>query len=291
MSFEVSNRVWAHSKATQTELLALVAMADWADPWGYCHPTIDQIAARCRQTPRNITNVLGALERSGEVRCIACGRGGRGKTGSGSVYQVLTGLTPTQIQASEMASPLCRTTLARLQNGEMLPSKPRLKSGENFSGEKQIPQISGEYQYGLNSIKNTSDIPTSTTAAAINRIEQVYLMIRPTQITMPRGEKFADACAVVDRYIKKFGDSQVVAAELARFAAEADARGINSTNLCWLTEWAATGAIPQRRTKPARGGHHTSPQSNSEKFTPVDQDALARKLLTALAENEEAENE
>ena len=91
MSVETSNRVWKQSGKGGTQLLLLLAMADWSDDWGYCHPSIEQMAIKCRQTERNILNLIADLEKSNELRRLARGKGGRGK-GSGSVYQVITGL-------------------------------------------------------------------------------------------------------------------------------------------------------------------------------------------------------
>ena len=100
MSVETSDRVWKHSSKGGTPLLLLLAMADWSDNWGYCHPSIEQMAIKCRQTERNILNLIADLEKSSELRRLARGKGGRGK-GSGSVYQVITGLNQVEIAASE----------------------------------------------------------------------------------------------------------------------------------------------------------------------------------------------
>ncbi|MBK7449218.1 MAG: hypothetical protein IPJ47_07240 [Anaerolineales bacterium] len=149
MSVETSNRVWKQSGKGGTPLLLLLAMADWSDDWGYCHPSIEQMAVKCRQSERNILNLIADLEKSNELRRLARGKGGRGK-GSGSVYQVITGMNPVAITASEQSSPLARMTLAKLASGEVAPpsvSKPLLEtdekiSGENFSPEKQSPDFS-----------------------------------------------------------------------------------------------------------------------------------------------------
>lgn len=75
MSVETSNRVWKHSQNGGARLLLLLAMADWSDDWGYCHPSIEQMAVKCRQTERNILNLIAELEKAGEVRRVARGKG------------------------------------------------------------------------------------------------------------------------------------------------------------------------------------------------------------------------
>ncbi len=58
MSVATTNRVWQQSKQGKTSLLLLLAMADWSDDWGYCHPSHDQMAAKCRQTERNVITLI-----------------------------------------------------------------------------------------------------------------------------------------------------------------------------------------------------------------------------------------
>ena len=151
MSVETSNRVWKHSNKGGAPLLLLLAMADWSDDWGYCHPRIEQMAIKCRQTERNILNLIGELEKADELRRVARGKGGRGKF-SGSVYQVITGMNAEEISASEQVSPLGRSTLAQLESGEL--SRPAVRkgaseTGEKFSSEKQERDFSPVFPCAL----------------------------------------------------------------------------------------------------------------------------------------------
>src|SRR5512138_1528775 len=142
MSVETTNRVWKQSKKGGAPLLLLLAMADWSDDWGYCHPSVDQMAIKCRQTDRNIINLIAELEKASELRRVARGKGGRGKA-SGSVYQVTTGMRVEEITASQQISPLARSTFAKLQNGEMslpIPRKGASTTNEKISGEKFSPE-------------------------------------------------------------------------------------------------------------------------------------------------------
>ncbi|MBK6646363.1 MAG: hypothetical protein IPG44_11570 [Anaerolineales bacterium] len=77
------------------------------------------MAIKCRQTERNILNLIADLENSSELPA-GTRKGGRGK-GSGSVYQVITGMNQVAITASEQSSPLARITLAKLASGEVAP--------------------------------------------------------------------------------------------------------------------------------------------------------------------------
>lgn len=264
MSVETSNRVWKQSSKGGTPLLLLLALADWSDDWGYCHPSIEQMAIKCRQTERNILNLIADLEKSRELRRLARGKGGRGK-GSGSVYQVITGMSIVDITASEQSSPLARTTLAKLASGEVAPpsaSKPLLEtdekiSGEKFSPEKQSPDFSPVSIVRLNELINVRDSSTPPSGGTQKhepspeeRTEALYRLVRPGHLTLPNSEQRTVALRVLGMYLQRHESPQAAAQALKPFAAEADARGIRPTNLCWLSEWAAVGQIPKQRNKP-----------------------------------------
>lgn len=291
MSVETSNRVWKQSGKGGTPLLLLLAMADWSDDWGYCHPSIEQMAVKCRQTERNILNLIADLEKSRELRRLARGKGGRGK-GSGSVYQVITGMNRVEITASEQSSPLARMTLAKLASGEVAPpsvSKPPLEtdekiSGENFSPEKQSPDFSPVSIVRLNELINVSDSSTPPSGSMQKnepspeeRAEALYRLVRPGHLTLPNSEQRAVALRVLGMYLQSYESPQAAAQALKPFAAEADARGIRPTNLCWLSEWAAVGQIPKQRNK---FRSNTKPVASTEPA--VDYEAIRQRMEAEL---------
>lgn len=299
MSVESTNRAWKHSSKGGAPLLLLLAMADWSDDWGYCHPSLEQMAIKCRQTERNILNLIGELEQAGEVRRIARGKGGRGKF-SGSVYQVIAGMSAEEINASEQASPLARSTLAQLESGELSRPAPRKGasktdekiSGEKFSPEKQERDFSPVSPCALKELINVSDSTSSPPAAGSNpivspeeRAEALYRLVRPTHVTLPNSDQRAVALKVLENYLKRFPSPEVAAQELKPFAAEADARGIRQTNLCWLSEWAAVGQIPEPRKK------WQKPSKPKDAPTaPVDYDQLRKRMEAELAPHMQAGN-
>ena len=286
MSVETSNRVWKQSGKGGTPLLLLLAMADWSDDWGYCRPSIEQMAVKCRQTERNILNLIADLEKSNELRRLARGKGGRGK-GSGSVYQVITGMNVAEITASEQLSPLARATLAKLASGEVAPpsvSKPPLETGEKISPEKQSPDFSPVSIVRLNELINVSDSSTPPSGnmqknepSPEERAEALYRLVRPGHLTLPNSEQRTVALRVLGMYLQRYDSPHAASQALKPFAAEADARGIRPTNLCWLSEWAAVGQIPKQRNK---FRSNTKPATNSEPT--VDYDAIRQRMETEL---------
>ncbi len=300
MSVESTNRVWKHSSKGGASLLLLLAMADWSDDWGYCHPSLEQMAIKCRQTERNILNLIGELEQAGEVRRVARGKGGRGKF-SGSVYQVIAGMSAEEIASSEQVSPLALSTFAQLQNGKMslpmvrkgAPETDEKISGEKFSPEKLDRDFSPVFPYALKELINVSDSTTSPPAAGSNpivspeeRAEALYRLVRPTHVTIPNSEQRAVALKVLEMYLKHFPSPEAAAQVLKPFAAEADARGIRQTNLCWLSEWAAVGQIPKPRKKWQKAS-----KPKDEPAEQVDYDLLRKRMEAELAPHMQAGNE
>ncbi len=299
MSVETSNRVWKHSGKGGAPLLLLLAMADWSDDWGYCHPSLEQMAIKCRQTERNILNLIGDLEQAGEVRRVARGKGGRGKF-SGSVYQVIVGMCEEEIVSSKQISPLARSTFAQLQNGEMslpavrkrVPETDEKISGEKFSPEKQERDFSPVFPCALNELINVSDSSSSPPAEVPaqndfpeERAEFLYRLVRPSHVTLPNSEQRAVALKVLDLYLQRFETPQAAADALKPYVAEADARGIRQTNLCWLSEWAAVGQIPKPRKK-----WQKTTKAERAPEQQVDYDLLRKRMEVELAPHMQAGN-
>lgn len=292
MSVETSNRVWKHSQKGGTQLLLLLALADWSDDWGYCYPSLEQMAVKCRQTERNILNLIADLEQAGEMRRVARGKGGRGKFSS-SVYQVIVGMSREEISASEQVSPKALDTFAKINSGEMsLPTPRKLNaqtgekiSGEKFSPEKQSPDFSPVVPCALKELINVSDSSSPPPAAIVQQkdlvteeqAEALYRLVRPSHLTIPNSDQRVVALKVLGEYLKRFESPQAAATALKPYAAEADMRGIRQTNLCWLSEWAAVGQIPKPRKKSTR---YSKPENRQE--DQADYEALRKRMETEL---------
>lgn len=67
MSINVMSQCWAKSKHAGSELLLLLALADFSDDQGKSYPAISTLAMKCRMTRRNVQYILKALLRSGEI--------------------------------------------------------------------------------------------------------------------------------------------------------------------------------------------------------------------------------
>ena len=250
------------------------------------------MAIKCRQTERNILNLIVDLEQAGEMRRVARGKGGRGKF-SGSIYQVIVGMNAEEVIASEKISPLARDAFAKLQNGEMsLPTQRNgiAKTGEKISGEKFSPEkqslnFSPVVPSALKELINVSDsIPPPAAVmqqkdfVTEEQAEALYRLVRPSHLVLPNSEQRAVALKVLGEYLKRFDSPHTAATALKPYAAEADARGIRQTNLCWLSEWAAVGQIPKPRKKWLK---HTKPEVMQD--DQADYEVLRKRMETELA--------
>lgn len=67
MSISVMSQCWAKSEHAGSELLLLLALADFSDDCGKSYPAISTLAQKCRMQPRRVRYILRALEKSGEL--------------------------------------------------------------------------------------------------------------------------------------------------------------------------------------------------------------------------------
>lgn len=77
MSVRIMSRVWDYSAHDGTELLMLLAIADFADDEGRAYPAVGTLATKCRMSPRNANLLLAKLRESGELE-VSIGTGPRG---------------------------------------------------------------------------------------------------------------------------------------------------------------------------------------------------------------------
>lgn len=67
MSIRIMSQVWEHSNAEGSELLLLLAIADYANNKGEAWPSITTLAEKCRLSRRQIIRMQQRLEERGEL--------------------------------------------------------------------------------------------------------------------------------------------------------------------------------------------------------------------------------
>ena len=88
MSVRIMSAVWETSKAKDTELLLLLAIADHANDEGYAYPKVANLARKIRLSERSVQRLSRNLVESGELE-ITYSDSGRGP----NLYRVLVGVT------------------------------------------------------------------------------------------------------------------------------------------------------------------------------------------------------
>lgn len=70
MSVRTMARVWEGSQHAGTDLLMLLAIADFSDDDGRAFPAVATLATKCRMKMRNCQYILRSLEKSGELSIL-----------------------------------------------------------------------------------------------------------------------------------------------------------------------------------------------------------------------------
>ena len=89
MSIKISTQVWQHYHGGGSELLCLLALADWSNDDGYCYPSIGSIAKKVRLKERQAKRVVHQLIKGGFVRVVGNEFGG--PPGSSRKYRLIMG--------------------------------------------------------------------------------------------------------------------------------------------------------------------------------------------------------
>lgn len=128
MSVTTMARVWATSSHAGTELLMLLAIADFSDDDGRAYPAVGTLAKKCRMTDRNARLILANLRNSKEL-IVRFGEGPKGAN-QYLIADPLKGASPLK-RASAL-----KHTSATPEAGFRLPLKP---TSANTSVNHQEP--------------------------------------------------------------------------------------------------------------------------------------------------------
>lgn len=73
MSIELMNHVWKHADVTGSELLVLLALADYSNEQGICWPSLNTIGQKARISRRQVIRILQKLGEMGLVEVLEPG--------------------------------------------------------------------------------------------------------------------------------------------------------------------------------------------------------------------------
>lgn len=98
--------VWEHSTRAGTELLMMLALADFSDDQGNSYPAVATLAEKCRMKPRNANYILSNLQEAGEI-LVMPNEGPKGVNRYRIAIERLTGVQQVAgaVRASESKAP------------------------------------------------------------------------------------------------------------------------------------------------------------------------------------------
>ena len=200
MSVSTMARVWATSDHAGTELLMLLAIADFSDDDGRAYPAVGTLAKKCRMTDRNARMILANLRDTGELVV----RFGEGPKGANQYLIPLKRSSPLKNSSS------LKHTSATPEAGFRLPLKPTsAKPSVNHQEtpeRKKLPSSSRETTFAewLESIKASGQKPLSDYLAVWDYAERIklpaewidiaWLQFRDRYLNDPKfsGKRYAD---------------------------------------------------------------------------------------------------
>jgi hypothetical protein len=203
MSIRVMTSVWDDVRTrAHSELLVLLALADWANDEGHCWPSISALANKARLSERAVQQILGRLTATGRIRRIQ--GGGRGRANQ---YQVVT---------TRNGAPGTVNTIHRKENtesetpNEMHPLGPERVNTTAEKGERRAPDTSYIRQNNTSTTTTNGETASvgggkgSSSSALADKLAGEYRLSGKQRDTLmgyiqSRGEEYVHAKAQVVR--------------------------------------------------------------------------------------------
>lgn len=134
MSIAVMSTLWEHSTRKGSELLVLLAMADFATDDGRCYPSVERLAKKTRLSERNVRYILRSLEECGEIETISQG----GRNGA-NLYRILPPgkLCPLQPSVEGGAT-------QRIEGGQPIAPEPSIEPPEKRQKKTRMEPMPDE---------------------------------------------------------------------------------------------------------------------------------------------------
>src|SRR5215831_3104046 len=170
MSIRVMTSVWDDLRTqAHSELLVLLALADWANDDGYCWPTISALATKARLSERAVQQILGRLTTTGRIRRIQ--GGGRGRANR---YQVVT----TRNGASETVKAIHRKENTEPETPkEIHPFGAKRVNLTTQNGERGAPHTSYTRQNNSTTTTNADAVSPGEESGSSSLVEHLRLTL------------------------------------------------------------------------------------------------------------------
>lgn len=208
MSVTTMARVWATSSHAGTELLMLLAVADFSDDDGRAYPAVATLAKKCRMTDRNARMILANLRKSGEL-FVRVGDGPKGAN-QYLIANPLKGASPLKPTSALKSSSSLKPTSATPEAGFRDPlkpasAKPSVNHQEPSEGEKRRSRSAEKtFSDWINDVRASGEKPIGDYLSVWDYCEGIGL---PTEFVVLAWLKFRDRYLSDESYKgKKYAD-------------------------------------------------------------------------------------
>jgi hypothetical protein len=246
MSVRMTDLVWSRAPYKSEKLLAILALADWADDAGFCRVSLRHLAIKARVTKSAVVKILQKFQRDNAIILVSKG-GGRGNS---SVYKLLyqnwqkrplkkgvAGL-PFEGEKGIPATPFIETekgiSTIPFVKKKGIPATPiseeKGQPGLPFSPEKGVPEAGAYKELNTHGVcvdisqeithtteARRSDNSSGKTTLSRHSFETIFAYtseqqkqgakIDPVAVAMAR-EKDGKLDAVIDQYLAKIAEQE-----------------------------------------------------------------------------------
>ena len=185
MSVKALSAVWEESRATGSDLLVLLAMADWADHQGRCYPSYSQLAEKARVSRATVAASVARLV--DELQEVARVRGGHAPDPTDDA--------PSKVRVQRRNQ--YQITLLRPRR-EVVQNVDHLKPSQVVQPlDHQVVQESDQQNL---EVVQSIDAGSPIHAAQVVQSARSHIRNRPSVLTVSRPSATTVAAAVVERF-------------------------------------------------------------------------------------------
>lgn len=199
MSVRTMARVWEHSRHGGSELLMLLAIADFADDDGRAYPSVATLARKTRMGSRNANYLLKALQASGELTV----RLNEGPKGS-NLYRI-----NLDLMAATSATPCTPPAKLCTPSTPATPCTPPLqRSSSPPATQFPRPLQPVADEPSLNHQGTTKEPKNAAPSAPVDRVKQMFDV--GVQLLEAAGSSPSAARSLIGKLRKHRGDEDAL---------------------------------------------------------------------------------
>ena len=195
MSIKVMSYIWEHSPHKGSELITLLAIADYADDRGIAYPSIAALSKKTRMTERNVDHVLKKLVKR-QALSIA-------RQAGPNRSNIFTVHFPTsKIRHGENFSPPIDEKFSPSVDEKFSPSTEKVVSKKSMRSSRREPDMVKTFQGVMVKTSAEEMTPVFTPTIIRDPSEELTPSVSTTVLTSPQGDEGAARDESVAKKVK-----------------------------------------------------------------------------------------